>query len=361
MACFSNVSGFILILLSYNCDVSSGNNYDKQLSKMEEELLNMMEIILNLRRDLNKERTERKENSEVLNRKISQCTCEIQDMNRLQNYIDNVTVRSDVSECVDNKKIKNLEKGLAKEKVLRIMTGNKVSSLEKELEKFRNLVENKLNEQSDHLKVQKAKVTSFENDISQANVNVGSLQTDINNMASVIGSIRSDIHSTKGDTGERLRNVEAKIKTVEGNVENINTALKTDAPKIAFHARVSSNLSQFSPGQTIIFDDVYINLGNGYLRNRGVFRVPIEGIYIILVTVSTDARSAPDYEVVRNGTPISRASIAANTDIFIGSSCNAILSLNVGDEIWAKTGYYRSTDKIRGLLFSTFSVGLISN
>ncbi|KAK3600806.1 hypothetical protein CHS0354_020483 [Potamilus streckersoni] len=168
-------------------------------------------------------------------------------------------------------------------------------------------------------------------------------------MASVIGNIRTDIRTSNGDTGERLRNLEAKIKTVEGNVENIRSNLKAGATKIALHARVSNNLSQFSPGQTIIFDDVYINLGNGYQRNRGVFRVPIEGIYIILVTVSTDSTSAPDYEVVRNGDLLCRASVAAFTNIYVyvGSPCNAILPLNVGDEIWTRVGHYRPTDKIR--------------
>ncbi|KAK3600805.1 hypothetical protein CHS0354_020482 [Potamilus streckersoni] len=111
---------------------------------MEEELVNMMDSILNLRRDLNKERTERKQNTEVLNRRISQCTCEIKCISQLHNLSGNVTVGFDFPECVDQKKVKSLESGLAEEKALRLMNEEKFKFLEKELGTLRNLVESSL-------------------------------------------------------------------------------------------------------------------------------------------------------------------------------------------------------------------------
>ncbi|KAL3832060.1 hypothetical protein ACJMK2_023739 [Sinanodonta woodiana] len=129
--------------------------------------------------------------------------------------------------------------------------------------------------------------------------------------------------------------------------------------QIAFLARLTNTEFPFAHGQPVIFDNLYANLGNAYNPHNGMFRAPVAGLYIVLFTVASEVDRTPDIEIVVDGSVLCRAVVSSN--IYSGSSCNAIVHLNAGDNVWARALYDHPDAKIRGFFFSTFSIGMLSS
>ncbi|KAL3832057.1 hypothetical protein ACJMK2_023736 [Sinanodonta woodiana] len=129
--------------------------------------------------------------------------------------------------------------------------------------------------------------------------------------------------------------------------------------QIAFLARQTNTEFPFVLGQTVIFDNLYSNLGNAYNPHNGIFRAPVAGLYIVLFTVASDGVQTPDIEIVIDGSVLCRAVVT--TQIYTGSSCNAIVHLNAGDNVWARVMYDYTNVKIRGFFYTTFSIGMLSS
>ncbi|KAK3584332.1 hypothetical protein CHS0354_031003 [Potamilus streckersoni] len=118
------------------------------------------------------------------------------------------------------------------------------------------------------------------------------------------------------------------------NIKGVKRTLVV--PKVAFRATVSSTLSGFNyRGQALVFDNVQLNIGDGYSKHSGIFRTPVAGLYIVLVTISTDYSSGPDVVVVRNGSRLCATIPSVVDHSCAGSPCNVIVQLMQGDEVWA--------------------------
>ncbi|KAK3587265.1 hypothetical protein CHS0354_034409 [Potamilus streckersoni] len=128
----------------------------------------------------------------------------------------------------------------------------------------------------------------------------------------------------------------------------------------AFTARVSVPLRHFANSQPIVFGDIYLNQGNGYDKNSGIFRAPVAGLYLVLITISSEGNNTPDVEVVKNGSPLCRVVVfAGSTQTSIGSPCNVLVQLGVGDEVWVRVLIHHEGYVIRGQYYSMFSMALL--
>ncbi|KAL3871596.1 hypothetical protein ACJMK2_039587 [Sinanodonta woodiana] len=151
----------------------------------------------------------------------------------------------------------------------------------------------------------------------------------------------------------------SRIKDLEEEVNHMKTKdrMRRLVPShVVFTARVLNTInSGLNSHQTLVFDNVYINEGNGYDATTGVFHAPVAGIYVILITVSTiGSFLSDDVEVLHNGEPLCRA-VAPDG----GCPCNAIVRLSVGDAVWVREIYHRYNDHIRGEYYTTFSMALM--
>ncbi|KAK3584330.1 hypothetical protein CHS0354_031000 [Potamilus streckersoni] len=134
-------------------------------------------------------------------------------------------------------------------------------------------------------------------------------------------------------------------------------------PKVAFRATISSTLSGFNNrGQALVFDNVQLNIGDGYSKHSGIFRAPVAGLYVVLLTISTDSSTIPDVLVVRNGSRLCATVPSVVDHSYAGSpcTCNVMAKLMQGDEVWPQVYSRKATDRIRDCMWSTFSVALLS-
>ena len=49
---------------------------------------------------------------------------------------------------------------------------------------------------------------------------------------------------------------------------------------VAFSATLTNSIPHVNQDQTIVFDDVLSNVGNGYHASHGIFTAPLPGIYV---------------------------------------------------------------------------------
>ena len=107
-------------------------------------------------------------------------------------------------------------------------------------------------------------------------------------------------------------------------------------------------------GQSIVFDVVYVNQGNGYMyhQNHGLFIAPQSGIYVFLVSLMHSSQSKPGHHsIMKNGQIFARFHSESNQ--YEQTSQSVILNVNAGDEIYVRNDdndeYYGSG------LYSSFS------
>ena len=114
------------------------------------------------------------------------------------------------------------------------------------------------------------------------------------------------------------------------------------------------------PHQTLIFDHIETNIGNGYNGHTGAFIAPINGVYMFFYTVFGTHPSFMSIEIMVNSVARgaifvdSRATPYANT----GSTGVVVFVLNQGDDCFVRThSTYPSTGNINSnyLMSTSFS------
>ncbi|KAK3589828.1 hypothetical protein CHS0354_015839 [Potamilus streckersoni] len=166
---------------------------------------------------------------------------------------------------------------------------------------------------------------------------------------------QKELISTQWELQSRMKEIEVTTELLKEK-ERMRRSTMTS---VGFTARLSNTITtNLNSHQTLIFDNVYLNIGNGYDRATGVFHAPVAGMYVILVTISSVGGSkGEDTEVVHNGVPVCRVTPPHLN--WGGSPCNAVVHLRVGDTVWVREFNHNSADQIRGDYFTTFSMGLI--
>ncbi|XP_062619695.1 complement C1q-like protein 3 [Saccostrea cucullata] len=112
---------------------------------------------------------------------------------------------------------------------------------------------------------------------------------------------------------------------------------------VAFYAYYSNSFKALPKGQTLVFDSVEINLGNGYNKRTGIFTAPTSGVYSFTWTLIAAgihvAGSSGQYgemgaALKHNG--VIKGAIAADTEKAYDAGAAtgfAILYLRGGDEL----------------------------
>ncbi|KAL4239156.1 cerebellin 3 precursor [Mactra antiquata] len=122
--------------------------------------------------------------------------------------------------------------------------------------------------------------------------------------------------------------------------------VNTDTP-VAFFSTLQHTISNSGSDQQIAFDHVITNIGNGFNKFSGDFRVPIKGIYVFSTTLSPYSTHNSHFKFMLNGTPVS------NIYTLETASQQIVLSLNASDTVAVHTvnaGYH-----VQGGGYSTFS------
>ncbi|XP_062613044.1 complement C1q tumor necrosis factor-related protein 3-like [Saccostrea cucullata] len=104
-------------------------------------------------------------------------------------------------------------------------------------------------------------------------------------------------------------------------------------PAIGFTATLSHQHS-LSARQTIVYDKVVTNYGNGYDKWTGHFKAPIDGLYVFSCAAMAHASHHIHIEIVKNGKMVSRV-FSSDSPYDLGTQ-TVVLALRRGYQVWAR-------------------------
>ena len=106
---------------------------------------------------------------------------------------------------------------------------------------------------------------------------------------------------------------------------------------------------KFSNGQTVVFDQVYLNDGNAYTAHSGMFHAPYSGLYLFTLHVLPSS-SEIEFAIIKEGAPVA---YLVSTSSGGTESIKTLIHLRKGQEVWIKKTW--GGDTLRGFQFTTFS------
>lgn len=142
--------------------------------------------------------------------------------------------------------------------------------------------------------------------------------------------------------------------------------IKSGNAAVAFFAYLSQSLSLASvkKHQTIIYDSVDLNIGNGYDKTTGKFTTPSSGLYVFHVATGSLDRSHSTVELVVNNVvkDIGWADSMNHPDRAVSTTATPV-SLNEGDVVLARIGEQHGGNKIESNKYirSSFSGFKLNN
>ena len=104
--------------------------------------------------------------------------------------------------------------------------------------------------------------------------------------------------------------------------------------QVSFYARMSV-ATTVSSGNPVILSDVTNNQGHAYNTTTGEFTAPVNGTYFFAATTYGISRYLANADIVVDGTVI--CSIQTTPNYGSSSSCQAVESLQAGQQVWLKS------------------------
>ncbi|OWF34510.1 Complement C1q tumor necrosis factor-related protein 3 [Mizuhopecten yessoensis] len=130
---------------------------------------------------------------------------------------------------------------------------------------------------------------------------------------------------------------------------------KDPTTAVAFHTRLSTELTNPGDDQTIIMSDVLTNAGGAYDSSTGYFTCPESGVYVFFVTTLAFPNKHIETMLLKNGHRIGML-ISGNSDTWGPSSNMVIVTAQKGDHVWVKVNdHYHDTGTVLHQGFTTFS------
>jgi hypothetical protein len=110
---------------------------------------------------------------------------------------------------------------------------------------------------------------------------------------------------------------------------------KVVSPNIAFHAKNMKNENPVA-GDTIVFTDIVLNLGDSYNTDTGVFTVPLGGIYLFTVQLCIYNNKQINYGLVVDGVYMDLAKYHDNSGSVCCYKLTTTISVKSGNKVWVK-------------------------
>ena len=158
---------------------------------------------------------------------------------------------------------------------------------------------------------------------------------------------------------ELKKSVADQAHTIQELTEKLNRLEKVHSANVAFTAVIAhGGITDLGPGDTLIFDKVINNIGNGYHDNTGIFEAPVGGVYVFNMDIMIRAGQGQYIQLAVNGRSVmSNYGDARSAKHYITSSRMLTISLSAGDRVWVRTTNdpRHGNGTVHGNGFSTFS------
>ncbi|XP_052405128.1 complement C1q-like protein 4 [Carassius gibelio] len=181
-------------------------------------------------------------------------------------------------------------------------------------------------------------------DLFLPNINILEELGKIKMMETRMESMEKDMERLKTENAAQAKELET-MRGATNDVKNrVDDLIKqNEVSKVAFSVSLSSSNGPHSSLHTLIYKHIFLNTGDAYDANTGIFTAPMKGVYAF--RVFSKAHGSSDKAVVaglfRNGQH-EISTYARQDGGFIGSSNGVSLLLEKGDKVCVNlySGYW---------------------
>ncbi|XP_026060878.1 complement C1q-like protein 4 [Carassius auratus] len=177
-------------------------------------------------------------------------------------------------------------------------------------------------------------------DLFLPNINILEELGKIKIMETRMESMEKDMERLKTENAAQAK----ELETMRGATNDVKDLIKqNEVSKVAFSVSLSSSNGPHSSLHTLIYKHIFLNTGDAYDANTGIFTAPMKGVYAF--RVFSKAYGSSDKAVVaglfRNGQH-EISTYARQDGGFIGSSNGVSLLLEKGDKVCVNlySGYW---------------------
>uniref|UniRef100_A0A674BKD3 C1q domain-containing protein n=1 Tax=Salmo trutta TaxID=8032 RepID=A0A674BKD3_SALTR len=162
------------------------------------------------------------------------------------------------------------------------------------------------------------------------------IHTVLREMSTMMAEQRVELRHTKTELGAmeaRLRASESRLTASESLVEELKVQLKSKVEELS--KMNEGHTGPFNTGITLVYRNIYSNIGNAYNPTTGIFTAPVRGLYLFRFYIYGWGESSVATSAVlhKNGHHIAIAH-ADHSSGGINSSNGVSLLLEVGDVIY---------------------------
>ncbi|XP_076085271.1 complement C1q-like protein 4 [Mytilus galloprovincialis] len=161
---------------------------------------------------------------------------------------------------------------------------------------------------------------------------------------------------------EYLRETCTQPQILTTGLKREDVPLPIDVPSIneiqpiAFYAQLSQTLT-IGDLQTVEYDVVRVNVGNGYDKRHGHFTAPVPGLFYFSFTVMSYPGKGVHMEIVKNGAVFGNC--FADWDGYESGTSTVITQLDQGDMVWVRHAKAESPQPLHPL-YNAFTGFLIA-
>ncbi|VDI80987.1 Hypothetical predicted protein [Mytilus galloprovincialis] len=134
---------------------------------------------------------------------------------------------------------------------------------------------------------------------------------------------------------QELKSSQLEVQSLKKTVGTLQ-AQETNCPTVAFRTQLTHDVASPSAGFHFVFDDIKLNIGNGYNNHHGTFVAPVSALYFLSYrfTITPGTSNSLIRLVMKlNGEIVSHAMSAYESHYTTASYTN-INHLNAGDDVW---------------------------
>ena len=185
-------------------------------------------------------------------------------------------------------------------------------------------------------------VVSLEEDVQKIEVDIEGITGTINELTSVTNDLQSSVVSLQETDAGLVEDI-AQLTEVDTSLDSRLFQLEVDGA-VAFHASIGTYIS-IPEDSVVIFNNVNVNLGEGYDRGTGQFTVPSgdAGIYYFYAHFSLEGGTQAWMNVRHNGVTVSMMNEdGTQTGEYPAGSCGAVIQLQEGKVTFVRHNKYRS-------------------